>query len=687
MATEGPLAIEAPKQDIVNESEHAVVPVATPGPVIPSNEPNNTITQEPAGTSTFKPQSDRQEIPQGFQRPKASPAAPPSNAVFAAGEQQVQRENVQTNIEAQAVGDNAVRVKATRQHTQEIKREQTAYIEDDKGNIQMIKRTVTERRIYTDIQEVLLIDVNRNIKHSKKKAITSSEEDFEANATCGEKTIDLCCQSVSCHFKNPFKKNATAVEKNQLMNATRRRGRAKGWTILKGLLFPFVSDIARDIWVTFQLLFALVLFCLSTSTFALADRNFKIFHAVHLGLSVLAAFLAIVDCIISFTQCSTCKACVSYCRKKAGKEDSVDINEIASSHKLKRCRRCYVVLRSGLDVVRLLLTEYILVPIIFCDMFEVATGKGFNSDVTYHRIGFTLMVYDSIGLIVFVFLLRLVILGRMIRAEQRAHPTQEDVDINKLYSCKEYNVDWSIKKNSRKIQVVFFLHVFGQTLAHALMLVAVGAKIAWDNRNFSSDVDQPFVSGYLWYMMVAAYIIPTLGIGTYFIVNNYWVQQFLIGLCIDFVKVLQIIEDNKPFSASKDEKPSEAICKFVRMSKLETEYKEMRKVNFCDKVAYPFKSPGLVVVCLFYAGCQIAFVLCSVFTIDNNQAGFNIVFLNDGGWIAYVFVAAIAGAIINVYAFLVAGIWIMIIVMVIAAVALLIAGCVCLVIAAGSSNN
>lgn len=321
---------------------------------------------------------------------------------------------------------------------------------------------------------------------------------------------------------------------------------------------------------------------------------------------------------------------------------------------------------------------------------------GFNSDVVYHRIGFALMVYDSIGLIVFVFLLRLVILGRMIHTEQRAHPTKEDVDINELYACQDYNVDWSIKKNSRKIQIVFFLHVFGQTLAHALMLVAVGAKIAYDNRDFKNDLDSPAVTGYLWYMLVSAYILPTFGIGTFFIVNNYWVQQFLIGLCIDFVKVLQIIEDNRSFASSRDEKPSQAICKFVRIRQLEIEYDDMRsKVKFCDKVGYPFKSPVLVIVCILYSLAQFGFVLCSVFTVSDsrtlsvydNRAPFAVVFLNDGGWAIYVFVAAVAGVIINIYSFVVAGIWIMIVAFVLAAIALLIAGCVCLVFAAAAGSD
>ena len=75
---------------------------------------------------------------------------------------------------------------------------------------------------------------------------------------------------------------------------------------------------------------------------------------------------------------------------------------------------------------------------------------------------------------------------------------------------------------------------------------------------------------------------------------------------------------------------------------------------------------------------QFAFVVCGVYAI-NDTASVDIVYLNDGlGWFIYVFVAAVMGAIINIYAFLVAAVWIMIISLVICAIAMLIVGCICL---------
>ena len=191
------------------------------------------------------------------------------------------------------------------------------------------------------------------------------------------------------------------------------------------------------------------------------------------------------------------------------------------------------------------------------------------------------------------------------------------------------------------------------------------------------------VTGKLWYMMVAAYILPTLGIGTFFIGNIYWMQQFLIGLGIDFVKLLQIFEDTNHV-LWQDEKFSETIAKFFRnngrggTNSLSAEYKEMRKISFCEKVGYSSKSPGLVIACMLYAACHLAFILLGVYAFDN-MARVVVAYLNGGGRSTYVFVTTAFCVIINIYPFFVAAFWTMIIVVLVAfAIVILIICCICL---------
>ncbi len=110
---------------------------------------------------------------------------------------------------------------------------------------------------------------------------------------------------------------------------------------MDSFVFPFVSDVSRDFWVFFQLLFVMAMLSMSISTFVLAGKNYKIFHVMHLAFSSLAAFLAIIDCIISYTQCSACKACRTCCKKKLDRENSEDFQKAFLEDK-KGCRKCFL---------------------------------------------------------------------------------------------------------------------------------------------------------------------------------------------------------------------------------------------------------------------------------------------------------------------------------------------------------
>ena len=121
MATDSPLAIEAPKLNpsyVVNENQHAVVPVPTPGLVVPGKEPNDTITQQPTTSEAGK-----QEIPPGFQRPTfgtAASSSPPQSsdpAILAVEEQQSQHVDQWCNVEVKKES-GSLHMKATKTHAE-----------------------------------------------------------------------------------------------------------------------------------------------------------------------------------------------------------------------------------------------------------------------------------------------------------------------------------------------------------------------------------------------------------------------------------------------------------------------------------------------------------------------------------------------------------------------------------------
>ncbi len=302
-----------------------------------------------------------------------------------------QQKNVKSQTKVERVGGGGTCTERVDEITTEKLREHSIVITvgmSSEGHIHMVinHRTKKEVEKFTEITRELVLEANNSrtsankskqdeddaankSKQDKDDAANKSkqDEDDAANATCGEKAIDTCCQSLVCHFENPCRPKANIVEKKHLMNATSRSGRAKGWTIFRGIVFPLGSDASRDFWVFFQLLFVLAMLSMSISTFVLAGNNYKIFHVIHLAFSSLAAFLAIIDCIISYTQCSACKAC----KKKLCMENSED----CQTEDRKGCRKCFLASRSSLDIIRLISTEFIIVLILFCNMFEVATGK------------------------------------------------------------------------------------------------------------------------------------------------------------------------------------------------------------------------------------------------------------------------------------------------------------------------
>lgn len=80
------------------------------------------------------------------------------------------------------------------------------------------------------------------------------------------------------------------------------------------------------------------------------------------------------------------------------------------------------------------------------------------------------------------------------------------------------------------IQVYFAVHMFAQMIALIFMIIAIAAKISYENRFYNPDsllceseespanICSPNASSHLWYMLIAAYVMPVCGILTFYIV-------------------------------------------------------------------------------------------------------------------------------------------------------------------------
>ena len=572
-------------------------------------------------------------------------------------------------------------------------RQRHELVQTDEG-LHYRRVTQVERHVYAEIVHAFCIEAN--LEDPKQLAIEEGG-DPAVEATCREKCIDLCCQSCVCNFQNPFsrQREKPLIEKEEILTPILRRGRAKGWNIFTKFAFPLVRDSIRDFWVIAELLTVLAAFALSLTSFIRGNR--EIFNAFHLALTILSTLLATTDAFFSLKECKSCKAC-KRCVQGTDNNGTEVQNDKETKDKETCCHQCKSACKTISDFLRILLAEVILYPLLVCDLFELITGDGYEGETVEDRVSFSLFILSSIALVLYVYIARIVILAAMIyNVHRQRKPIVKEAEV-----CKRYKYDESIAKGALYFQIFFFIHTLGQMIAQVMMLVAIGAKIEHDNKEINVDCKlwQPVcASPSLWYMLAAGWILPVCGFLTFFIVTYYWVQQFPIGLCIDFVRIMEMpgvddllyVEDYFKKDNANSEKKAEKlaarlVANFVRIDKLEKQFKDMRNKGASKKFFYPFESPVLIILCLVYALLQLGFIICAA-VADTGPSEV----LNGGGWLNFYIAAVIMGIIANLYTFAVAAFWGAIIIGVIVAIASLIACllmcCFLYMVASGNSDN
>ena len=135
------------------------------------------------------------------------------------------------------------------------------------------------------------------------------------------------------------------------------------------------------------------------------------------------------------------------------------------------------------------------------------------------------------------------------------------------------------------------------------MIIAIGAAIREENSHLfqnssdsensmsntdeqSSNTDEQSmdasisVSGPLWYMLVAGYVMPFFGIFTFFISTYFWTQEFPIGICVDALSILELpdIDSIMDIKAAKDKKRKKInkIIDHIHTTELNREFNTFR---------------------------------------------------------------------------------------------------------------
>ena len=427
--------------------------------------------------------------------------------------------------------------------------------------------------------------------------------------------LDLCCQAVD-YIGLCKKKNGPYRSVNDLSSVL-RRGRSKGWLLHRNMIFPLASTAGRTVWVTAE--FIAVFFTLGLSIARYSCGNNYIFNTVHLALSIFTSFLALIDVIAVFTGLIM-KCCRAISRKTA-QENSRNEATTSTAEKVARC--CKKCVKNKFDVGRMVLSELIFYPLLICAMFDMILFESYFFDTEANQISFVLFIMSAILMLGFVYIPRIAVpLNAMCNLQKKRY--------------FERSIDISNTKSSIHFQNYFILHSLGQIVSQVVMIAGIGILIHAENAHFVKDCladETAHVSVSLWYTLVAGYILPFLGLLTFILATYYWLQEFPIGISVDFLSIISLPNITEILDMPKEgrEKINKIIGHFY-FPQLKQEFDEIHGKSWCYKIAFPFQSPSTVIFSflfiLFYTGFFAAsYISLAYFAVDGEVDHFHYYFL------------------------------------------------------------
>jgi hypothetical protein len=462
-------------------------------------------------------------------------------------------------------------------------------------------------------------------------------------------------------------------EKFQIFNETLQKGSEAGRAIFQEIIFPLIRPFTRDLIAIWEFLVGLTGLILSIVSFSLGNND--AYNILHIVLAILSTLLGLIDMIVSLKFSAAFAKIIKKLRNRTIWQPGDDTEANQNRNQTDKDSKEPSFLKKGWDTGRILVSEAILYPLLVCDLIEFIVDKGYEVDEPSDIVNLILFILSSVSLIFYVYIVRLGVLIAMVihlqkcrklKPEQKKALAEWSAE-NEVITEKGDELDPTTATKARNFQIYFVFHVMGQMAAQIMMIVAVSLKINDDNRNRSLDVPL-HISNELWFMLVAGYIMPFLGILSFFIPTFYWVYEHENGLCLDILGLLNMPGiDHLLFPDEEIKEACESIreiaLKLNDGNKLRESFEKLRNVNFCNKVSYAFRNPFLVVACLVYAFAQLAFVIIAIITIQNESPG----------TVIYYILSVIIGILANVYVFLVAALWTTVVIGILLAIALVIA--------------
>ena len=231
------------------------------------------------------------------------------------------------------------------------------------------------------------------------------------------------------------------------------------------------------------------------------------------------------------------------------------------------------------ELVRNIVSEAILYPLLICDLFDFIVGGVFRNINTEDHLNFTLFVVGSFYLILAVYIMRIFTITGILLSFRRVP--------------RMPNSSGSQRKNITLLKW-FSAHILFQILTHALLIVSIALKIRQENPNFGEQ-DTIFASSFLWINVVLGGLIPIFGILSFFVTNYYYIKEFSISFWIDMMALLQAPSFTEVVFPGEDGKSSAEMAKeYVKDSELkrvQKEYKRYKSPKWYKKYFFPLKLP------------------------------------------------------------------------------------------------
>ena len=237
------------------------------------------------------------------------------------------------------------------------------------------------------------------------------------------------------------------------------------------------------------------------------------------------------------------------------------------------------------------------------------------------------------------------------------------VVLRTLIAMRKIRKDGPVASTAKWFHIHLFVHVLGQVVSQVAMMVCIGVKMDYENRDFSIE-NTVRISGFLWFMFFGALIVPLAGIFTFAISNFYSVQEYPIGYFLDLlhssIRRGELGEQSAQESAEVKQSIETGVSSESVAQNIETEFTKIHKRSTLSKYGYVFLSPLLVTLSIVHTLLIFAFLMS--YLLEPTVSGqFGVLYSSSTGWTVFFVIACLLVGVPHILVLLVGVVWIVII--------------------------